>query len=397
MNNSSTSPLLEKTSEIESVGKKDFNAEEELRIQKLRNQQLKEQVEELKASLVHQTRAAEFGDENRSLRLLRRIRSLSIEREELQQTLTTKEDKVEKLQENLRESERASVSLQHKMEVEQEYISNQLQKKIAEQNAKRRDLERRLAEVDLSEGLKGILTEVLETLGRESNYPQDQDERGVLVSINAGIQGLIQRNRSLEDDNEVLRTHEESLKNRAYVLQQKIGKLQTKIRTQKFEQAQLIGEMEIADESSFNLEQKRHSISSQSSSTLSASVSVSSLDAQDSLALEKRQKAVFQMMATHSPEKKPEASPVPVNVDTKTQTREEVAFERLSLTGRSMEEEAPSPSPQRARSLSQTMPHSIKPGQLLTNLMLTTTNEERTQKSTQITRSPLPRPKSFTN
>jgi len=392
---------------------------EELRIEKLKTEELRIEVEGLKQSLIQTNSDAEFGNENVANRLLRRIRSLSIEREELQQTLDQKDQHVEELQDTLRKSERSAVDLQHKMEVEQEFISNQLQKKIAEENAKRRDLERRLSEINLSDGLKNVLKEVLHTLGKRdraiSNTTAENDERGVLVSINQGIQTLIQRNKRLEDDNEVLRTHQSSLKNKAYSLEQRIHNLQREVRNRKFEQAQLIGEIEIADESSFNLGQKRHSISSQSSSrSLSASVSVSSLDAQDSLALEKRQKAVFQMM-THSPERKPEQasaanlsefvnikrknsltssllqSPTPVDA----KSREDVAFERLSLTESSAKRET-SPSPQRARSLSQTsLLNPIKPGQIIATSAVLSSNEgEMTPKTTQQMRSPLPRPAS---
>eukprot|EP00494_Astrolonche_serrata_P033391 UN33660 len=279
----------------------------------------------MKMAMIKQAQSGELQSEAVANRLLKKVETINKEKMAFERRISTQQTKP--------------------------YIGSEDEQKQIKMNIdQRKGLDKSLVGTKVPAEIVSQLTKLLAVAGVKKKYVDP--DKNILVQFNTAIHNLVERNKQLNDDNDVLINRTESLQNEVNMLKEKIAIQINEIKEKKYLQAKLIGEMEVEDERGFN--NKRSSVSSQSS-TRSLTGSVSASSNTDTLNPDRHQ-AVFASinMASQSPQRRPEPSPLNVSQGTSEKDREMAAFKALSL-----EESAISTSPSRSRSLSGTLKHPL--------------------------------------
>lgn len=249
------------------------------------------------------------------------------------------------MEEKLQQTLQKSVLSHQQFEAEHESISLQLQRKIQEEKKQRQELEQRLQKVQLdlvaTDHIKEMMN-LIKEISYDTKYVSDDEieeiggepkARFVLVELNKAIHRLLEKNKSLQDENSVLKNRVTGLNDELYIVHEKNEILRQKMQENVKQNVDANFLLEVGDEHKFN-EQKRlsrtSSVVSESSTPSAASSSVGSLSTNivcDSL--EDRARQLFAASASKS-------SPNPNSPKFTAQTmeprsREEIAFETLSL------------------------------------------------------------------
>jgi len=230
-------------------------------------------------------------------------------------------------------------------EAEHESISLQLQRKIQEEKRQRQELEERLQKVQLdlvaTDHIKEMMN-LIKQISYDTKYVSDDEieeiggepkARFVLVELNKAIHRLLEKNKSLQDENSVLKNRVTGLNDELYIVHEKNQILRQKMQQNVRQNVDANFLLEVGDEQKFN-SQKRlsrtSSVVSESSTPSAASSSIDNLTAVSD-SLENRARQLFDRTASKATPVS-HSSPLLAAQSLEPRSREEIAFETLSLS-----------------------------------------------------------------
>jgi len=307
--------------------------EQELQHRESQNSQLQTKYDALKEQYQRLALATETSSELVANKLFQQIRRVEREKQ-------AAENQERQVEERLQETLQKSVLSHQQFEAEHESISLQLQRKIQEEKRQRQELEERLQKVELDLVATDHIREMMNLIKQisyDTKYVSDDEPdqiggepkaRFVLVELNKAIHRLLEKNKSLQDENSVLTNRVKGLNDELYIVHEKSETLRHKMQEHVKQNVDANLLLEVGHEQKFN-EQKRLSRTSSvvsESSTPSLSGASSSI-VSDSLIEENRARQLFDITAS----KATHSSPLLTAQTLEPKSREDIAFETLSL------------------------------------------------------------------
>jgi len=315
--------------------------EQELRQREYQHSQLQTKYDALKEQYQRLALATETSSELVANKLFQQIRRVEREKE-------AAENQERQVEEKLQETLQKSVLSHQQFEAEHESISLQLQRKIQEEKRQRQELEERLQKVELDLVATDHIREMMnliKEISYDTKYVSDDEveeiggepkARFVLVELNKAIHRLLEKNKSLQDENSVLTNRVKGLNDELYIVHEKSETLRHKMQEHVKQNVDANLLLEVGHEQKFN-EQKRlsrtslsrtSSVVSESSMSSNPSLSgASSSIVSDSLLAENRARQLFDSTAS----KAAHSSPLLTAQTLEPKSREDIAFETLSL------------------------------------------------------------------
>lgn len=315
--------------------------EQELRQREYQHSQLQTKYDALKEQYQRLALATETSSELVANKLFQQIRRVEREKE-------AAENQERQVEEKLQETLQKSVLSHQQFEAEHESISLQLQRKIQEEKRQRQELEERLQKVELDLVATDHIREMMnliKEISYDTKYVSDDEveeiggepkARFVLVELNKAIHRLLEKNKSLQDENSVLTNRVKGLNDELYIVHEKSETLRHKMQEHVKQNVDANLLLEVGHEQKFN-EQKRlsrtslsrtSSVVSESSMSSNPSLSgASSSIVSDSLLAENRARQLFDSTAS----KAAHSSPLLTAQTLEPQSREDIAFATLSL------------------------------------------------------------------
>jgi len=314
----------------------DDGLEQQLRHMQYQNAQLQQKYDALKEQFTRLALATETSSELVANKLFQQIRRVEREKQEA-------EIQERQVEEKLQQTLQKSVLSHQQFEAEHESISLQLQRKIQEEKRQRQELEERLQKVQLdlvaTDHIKEMMN-LIKQISYDTKYVSDDEieeiggepkARFVLVELNKAIHRLLEKNKSLQDENSVLKNRVTGLNDELYIVHEKNQILRQKMQENVKQNVDANFLLEIGDEQKFN-SQKRlsrtSSVVSESSTPSAASSSIDNLTVSDSL--ENRARQLFDRTASKTAPVS-HSSPLLGAQALEPRSREEIAFETLSL------------------------------------------------------------------
>lgn len=310
-----------------------LSLEQELRHREYQHSQLQTKYDALKEQYQRLALATETSSELVANKLFQQIRRVEREKQ-------AAENQERQVEEKLQETLQKSVLSHQQFEAEHESISLQLQRKIQEEKRQRQELEERLQKVELDLVATDHIREMMNLIKQisyDTKYVSDDEveeiggepkARYVLVELNKAIHRLLEKNKSLQDENSVLTNRVKGLNDELYIVHEKNEILRQKMQENVKQNVDANFLLEVGHEQKFN-EQKRLSRTSSvvsESSTPSLSGASSSI-VSDSLLAENRARQLFDLTAS----KATHSSPLLSAQTLEPKSREDIAFETLSL------------------------------------------------------------------
>lgn len=307
--------------------------EQQLRHMQYQNAQLQQKYDALKEQFTRLALATETSSELVANKLFQQIRRVEREKQEA-------EIQEHQVQEKLQQTLQKSVLSHQQFEAEHESISLQLQRKIQEEKRQRQELEERLQKVQLdlvaTDHIKEMMN-LIKQISYDTKYVSDDEieeiggepkARFVLVELNKAIHRLLEKNKSLQDENSVLKNRVTGLNDELYIVHEKNQILRQKMQENVKQNVDANFLLEIGDEQKFN-SQKRLSRTSSLVSESSTPSAASSSIVSDSL--ENRARQLFDRTASKAAPVG-HSSPLLAAQPLEPRSREEIAFETLSLS-----------------------------------------------------------------
>jgi len=316
----------------------DDGLEQQLRHMQYQNAQLQQKYDALKEQFTTLALATETSSELVANKLFQQIRRVEREKQEA-------EIQERQVEEKLQQTLQKSVLSHQQFEAEHESISLQLQRKIQEEKRQRQELEERLQKVQLdlvaTDHIKEMMN-LIKQISYDTKYVSDDEieeiggepkARFVLVELNKAIHRLLEKNKSLQDENSVLKNRVTGLNDELYIVHEKNQILRQKMQENVKQNVDANFLLEVGDEQKFNSQKRLSRTSSVVSESSTPSAASSSLDNLTAVSdsLENRARQLFDRTASKAAPVS-HSSPLLAAQTLEPRSREEIAFETLSLS-----------------------------------------------------------------